>query len=36
MGALLPDYPEGPIAGTVTVEHLLTHTGGIGDFFGPV
>jgi D-alanyl-D-alanine carboxypeptidase len=36
VGDLLPDYPRGRIAETVTVEHLLTHTGGTGDFFGPV
>lgn len=32
---LLPDYPDTPLARSVTVRHLLTHTGGTGDFFGP-
>lgn len=36
VGAVLPDYPRNRIAETVTVERLLTHTGGTGDFFGPV
>ncbi|NIK90016.1 CubicO group peptidase (beta-lactamase class C family) [Rhizomicrobium palustre] len=35
VGKLLSDYPDTSIARTVTVEHLLTHTGGTGDFFGP-
>lgn len=33
--ALLPKYPETPLARQVTVEHLLRHGGGTGDFFGP-
>jgi CubicO group peptidase (beta-lactamase class C family) len=33
-GAYLPDLPA-EIAGTVTIHHLLTHTSGLGDFFGP-
>lgn len=33
--ALLPKYPDTPLARQVTVEHLLTHSGGTGDFFGP-
>jgi D-alanyl-D-alanine carboxypeptidase len=32
---LLPDYPHTALARQVTVEHLLTHSGGTGDFFGP-
>jgi CubicO group peptidase (beta-lactamase class C family) len=31
----LPDYPDTPLARAVTVEQLLSHTGGTGDFFGP-
>ena len=31
----LPDYPNKDVASRVTVKHLLTHTGGTGDFFGP-
>ncbi|UIJ44811.1 beta-lactamase family protein [Sphingomonas cannabina] len=30
----LPDYPDTPLARSVTVEQLLAHTGGTGDFFG--
>ncbi|MBO9560705.1 MAG: beta-lactamase family protein [Caulobacter sp.] len=33
--ALLPDYPNAALARRLTVEHLLTHTGGTGDIFGP-
>ncbi|WP_420141127.1 serine hydrolase domain-containing protein, partial [Sphingomonas sp.] len=32
---LLPDYPDTALARQVTVEHLLIHSGGTGDFFGP-
>ena len=31
----LPDYPNGSLAKKVTIEQLLTHTGGTGDIFGP-
>jgi D-alanyl-D-alanine carboxypeptidase len=31
----LPDYPNKELASKVTIHHLLTHTGGTGDFFGP-
>jgi D-alanyl-D-alanine carboxypeptidase len=35
IGRYLPDYPNAGIASKVTVNHLLTHTGGTGDIFGP-
>ena len=35
VGTYLPDYPNRDIAEKVTIRHLLTHTGGTGDFFGP-
>lgn len=31
----LPDYPNAAVADRVTIRHLLTHTGGTGDIFGP-
>jgi CubicO group peptidase (beta-lactamase class C family) len=31
---LLPDYPDKEAAAKITVHHLLTHTSGLGDFFG--
>lgn len=34
VAALLPSYPDTPLARQVTVEHLLAHSGGTGDFFG--
>ena len=35
VGRHLPDYPSRSFAEQVTIGHLLTHTGGAGDFFGP-
>ena len=35
LGTYLPDYPNAELAATVTPHHLLTHTGGTGDIFGP-
>jgi CubicO group peptidase (beta-lactamase class C family) len=35
LGTYLTDYPNRGVATKVTVHHLLTHTGGTGDIFGP-
>jgi CubicO group peptidase (beta-lactamase class C family) len=35
IGRYLPNYPNQDIASKVTVAHLLSHTGGTGDIFGP-
>jgi CubicO group peptidase (beta-lactamase class C family) len=35
VGKHLPGYPNRDVATKVTVRHLLTHTGGTGDIFGP-
>jgi len=34
-GKYLTDYPNKDMASRVTIQQLLTHTGGTGDFFGP-
>jgi CubicO group peptidase (beta-lactamase class C family) len=36
LGTYLPDYPNADLAAKVTPHHLLTHTGGTGDIFGPL
>ena len=35
VGTYLTGYPNKDVASKVTVHHLLTHTGGTGDIFGP-
>jgi CubicO group peptidase (beta-lactamase class C family) len=35
LGRHLTDYPNKTVASKVTIHHLLTHTGGTGDIFGP-
>jgi CubicO group peptidase (beta-lactamase class C family) len=35
LGTYLQDYPNADVASKVTPHHLLTHTGGTGDIFGP-
>jgi D-alanyl-D-alanine carboxypeptidase len=35
LSKFLPDYANKDLAAKVTIHHLLTHTGGTGDFFGP-
>ncbi len=35
VGKILRDYPNRGVASKVTLHHLLTHTGGTGDIFGP-
>jgi D-alanyl-D-alanine carboxypeptidase len=35
LGKHLSDYPNKDVARKVTVRHLLTHSGGTGDIFGP-
>jgi D-alanyl-D-alanine carboxypeptidase len=35
IGKYLPDYPNKDVASKVTIHHLLTHSGGTGDIFGP-
>jgi CubicO group peptidase (beta-lactamase class C family) len=35
VGKYIQDYPNQDVANKVTIHHLLTHTGGTGDIFGP-
>jgi CubicO group peptidase (beta-lactamase class C family) len=35
LGTYLRDCPNDDVADSVTIHHLLTHTGGTGDIFGP-
>jgi D-alanyl-D-alanine carboxypeptidase len=35
MGKYITDYPNMEFASKVTIQQLLTHTGGAGDIFGP-
>ena len=35
LGKYLKDYPNNDVATKVTIHHLLTHTGGTGNIFGP-
>lgn len=35
VGTYLTDYPNEEVRSKVTIHHLLTHTGGTGDIFGP-
>ncbi len=35
LGKYLTGYPNRDVASRVTIHHLLTHTGGTGDIFGP-
>jgi CubicO group peptidase (beta-lactamase class C family) len=35
VGKYITDYPNKDVATRVTIHHLLTHSGGTGDIFGP-
>jgi D-alanyl-D-alanine carboxypeptidase len=36
VGKVISNYPNPEVARKVTIRHLLGHTGGTGDFFGPL
>ena len=36
VGKVMADYSNADVARKVTIRHLLGHTGGTGDFFGPL
>ncbi len=36
VGKHLPDFPSEEVRDEVTIHHLLTHTSGMGDYFGPL
>jgi CubicO group peptidase (beta-lactamase class C family) len=35
VGRFLPDWPQADVREKVTIGHLLTHTSGLGDYWGP-
>ena len=35
VGKYLPDWPQADVRDKVTIENLLTHTSGLGEFWGP-
>ena len=35
VGKFVPDWPQAEVREKVTIEHLLTHTSGLGEFWGP-
>lgn len=35
VGRYIPDYPNKDVAAKVTINELMVHAGGVGDFFGP-
>jgi CubicO group peptidase (beta-lactamase class C family) len=35
VGKFLPDWPNADVRDKVTIEHLLTHTSGLGEYWGP-
>ncbi|HEU4414523.1 MAG TPA: serine hydrolase domain-containing protein [Candidatus Angelobacter sp.] len=35
LAKVLPDYPNQEVGKKITIDQLLTHTSGLGDFFGP-